>query len=104
MSTQLQESQDKSAATSRPFTEHPVVARPTAWLRAHSMSSAIRMGLIGSVVLTLCSYTVGATRERGGIMQALGLDWLTFGHMAGIFSVVLWVGIALLVLLSLIHI
>ncbi|OFO16279.1 alpha 1,6 mannopyranosyltransferase [Corynebacterium sp. HMSC22B11] len=98
MSTQLQESQDKSAATSRPFTEHPVVARPTAWLRAHSMSSAIRMGLIGSVVLTLCSYTVGATRERGGIMQALGLDWLTFGHMAGIFSVVLWVGIALLVL------
>src|SRR5699024_8918750 len=98
MSTQLKESQDQPVATDRPFTGHPVIARPTAWLRAQSMGSAIRMGLIGSVILTLCSYTVGATRERGGIVQALGLDWLAFGHMAGIFSVVFWVGIALLVL------
>ena len=74
MSTQLKESQDQPVATDRPFTGHPVIARPTAWLRAQSMGSAIRMGLIGSVILTLCSYTVGATRERGD--ASLCLDWL----------------------------
>ncbi|KGM19200.1 MULTISPECIES: alpha-(1-_6)-mannopyranosyltransferase A [Corynebacterium] len=65
-------------------------------LRLASYSTAVKVGLIGSIIVTLCSHTVGAIRARGGIMQALGLDALTFGHLSGIFVILLWIGILLM--------
>ncbi|MFE1666770.1 alpha-(1-_6)-mannopyranosyltransferase A [Corynebacterium bovis] len=71
---------------------------PTAAIRRMSYDRAVRVGLVGAVVVALCSHAVGATRNRGGIMQSLGLSSLTFGHLAGILIVVLWIGVALLIL------
>lgn len=65
-------------------------------LRRASYARAVTIGLIGSIIVTICSHTVGAIRARGGIMQALGLDALTFGHFSGIFVILLWIGILLL--------
>lgn len=73
----------------------------TAWsekIRNISYRHAVIIGLVGSIVVALCSYAVGATRERGGIMQLLGLSSLTFGHMQGMLTVVLWIGIGLLLI------
>lgn len=75
-----------------------VLATANTWLRSRTWEQAWRMGLVGSILLTLCSFAVGATRHRGGVMQVLGLSSLTFGHMSGIFAVLLWIALALLVL------
>ncbi|MGV0868379.1 alpha-(1-_6)-mannopyranosyltransferase A [Corynebacterium kalidii] len=59
---------------------------------------AVLLGLVGSVLLALCSHSVGATRNRGGILQALGWSNLGFGHLYGIVVVVMWVAILLMIL------
>ena len=43
------------------------------WLQSISYSRAVWMGLVGSIVLTITSHSVGAVRARGGIMQVLSL-------------------------------
>ena len=65
-------------------------------LRHASYATAVKVGLIGSIIMVICSHTVGAIRARGGIMQAMGLDALTFGHLSGIFVILLWIGVLLL--------
>lgn len=65
-------------------------------LRLASYATAVKIGLIGSIIMAVCSHAVGAIRARGGIMQALGLDVLTFGHLSGVFVILLWIGILLL--------
>jgi alpha-1,6-mannosyltransferase len=59
---------------------------------------AVLLGLVGSVLLALCSHSVGATRNRGGILQSLGWSNLGFGHLYGIVVVVMWVAILLMIL------
>ncbi|KAB1502488.1 alpha-(1-_6)-mannopyranosyltransferase A [Corynebacterium sp. 320] len=65
--------------------------------RAISYDSAITIGLVGSIIIALCSHAVGAPRIRGGIMHLLGLTSFTSGHMQGILTVVFWIAIALLI-------
>ncbi|WIM66985.1 alpha-(1-_6)-mannopyranosyltransferase A [Corynebacterium breve] len=55
------------------------------------------LGLTGTILLALGSFGAGATRNRGGVISALGLEFLTFGHGKGIMEIVLFVGIALLI-------
>ncbi len=68
------------------------------WLQSVSYSRAVWMGLIGSIVLTITSHSVGAVRSRGGIMQVIGLSSFTFGHAAGMVTVVMWFALAAMVL------
>ncbi|MDC7103690.1 alpha-(1-_6)-mannopyranosyltransferase A [Corynebacterium falsenii] len=63
-------------------------------LRGATYRSGIIIGLVGSIIIMLCSHAVGAIRARGGIMQGLGLTSLTFGHAAGMLLTVMWVGVA----------
>ena len=75
------------------------------WLQSVGYSRAIWLGLVGSIILTITSHSVGAVRSRGGIMQVIGLSSFTFGHAAGMVTVVMWFALAGMVLsLSLIHI
>lgn len=67
-------------------------------LQSTSYSRAIWMGLIGSIVLTITSHSVGAVRARGGIMQVIGLSSFTFGHAAGMMTVVMWFALLAMVL------
>ncbi|MHA2789371.1 alpha-(1-_6)-mannopyranosyltransferase A [Corynebacterium sp. S7] len=55
-------------------------------------------GVIGTIMIALGSFGAGATRNRGGVIDALGLNFLAFGHAKGILEVVLLIGILLLIL------
>ncbi|MBC2680928.1 alpha-(1-_6)-mannopyranosyltransferase A [Corynebacterium anserum] len=67
-------------------------------LRRITWQQAYVCGLVGSIIIAITSHMCGATRTRGGIMQALGLTSLTFGHMTGIMVVIMWIGVLLLML------
>lgn len=63
-----------------------------------SLPAPLPLGVIGTVLLALGSFGAGATRNRGGVMEALGWDWLTYGHGAAIMNVLFTTGLVLLVL------
>ncbi|WP_034990219.1 alpha-(1-_6)-mannopyranosyltransferase A [Corynebacterium halotolerans] len=54
---------------------------------------ALPLGVVGAVLLTLGSFGGGATRNRGGLLEAAGLDFLAYGHGGGISNAVFWAGL-----------
>lgn len=58
---------------------------------------ALWRGVLGSVLLTLAGFGVGALPVDGGPAVAVGLPGLTFGHGAGLAMIVCWIGVVLLV-------
>lgn len=66
-------------------------------ITANSLPRASRVGLLGAVLLALGSFGGGAIRNRGGILEALGLDFLSYGHGAGFSNTVFFIGMVLLV-------
>ncbi|MGW8591737.1 polyprenol phosphomannose-dependent alpha 1,6 mannosyltransferase MptB [Dietzia sp. NPDC055340] len=58
---------------------------------------ALWRGIVGSVVLTIAGFGVGAVPVDGGPAVALGLPGLTFGHGATLAMILCWLGVALLV-------
>lgn len=64
------------------------------WFHARN---PLRLGVAGTTLLALGSFGAGAIRNRGGILDALGLDFLSYGHGAGLSNALVWVGIALVV-------
>lgn len=65
------------------------------WLTTMDYRTAVKFGLVATVLLSLVSYAVGATRTRGGIVQELGLQAITFGHFNGLIIPFLWIALAL---------
>lgn len=57
---------------------------------AHSLST------IAAVILCVASFGGGAIRYQGGVLEALGLKFMSYGHGAGISNVTLWCGVVLL--------
>lgn len=62
------------------------------------LPGALPLGLIGSLLLLLGSFGGGATRNRGGVLEAVGLDFLAYGRGAGISNTVFWAGVMFLLL------
>lgn len=62
------------------------------------LPGALPLGIIGAVLLLLGSFGGGATRNRGGVLEALDLDFLAYGHGAGISNVIFWAGVVTLLL------
>lgn len=62
------------------------------------LPGALPLGIIGSVLLFLGSFGGGAIRNRGGVLEALELNFLSYGHGAGISNAVFWAGVATLLL------
>ncbi|MDO5029658.1 MAG: alpha-(1-_6)-mannopyranosyltransferase A [Corynebacterium sp.] len=60
------------------------------------LSRSALQGVYGGILIALGSYGSGATRYRDGLVHALGLDWITYGHGQIFFEIIIWVGIALL--------
>lgn len=75
------------------MTETTVVRTP----RIASLSPSVTWGFIAAGLIAVGSFGGGATRYRGGIVSALGLDWIAFGHGFAIFEIMIWLGLALLV-------
>lgn len=61
------------------------------------MRNPIYLGFVGSILLTLASFGGGATRNRGGLLDAFGLSFLSFGHGAGFSNVTFWCSIMMFV-------
>ncbi|APT85102.1 hypothetical protein CAQU_08500 [Corynebacterium aquilae DSM 44791] len=55
------------------------------------------VGAVGAALIALGSYGAGAIRYRGGVADAVGLVWLTYGHGANVSNVAFWSGLTLLV-------
>lgn len=62
------------------------------------LPGALTLGLTGSLLLLLGSFGGGATRNRDGVLEAVGLDFLAYGRGAGISNTVFWAGVVLLLL------
>lgn len=54
------------------------------------------LGMIGAALITFGSYGAGAVRYRGGVVDALGLGWITYGHGFAMFETITWIGILVL--------
>ncbi len=57
---------------------------------------ALWRGIVGSILLTLAGFGVGALPVDGGPAVALGLAGYTFGHGATLAMILCWAGVALL--------
>lgn len=57
----------------------------------------IGLGAVGAALLALGSYGAGATRYRGGVVRALGLEFLTYGRGRLISDIVFTAGLFALV-------
>lgn len=55
------------------------------------------VGALGTALIAIGSFGAGATRNRGGVLHALGLDFFAYGHGAGLANTLLWAGIVLLI-------
>ncbi|MDC7116747.1 alpha-(1-_6)-mannopyranosyltransferase A [Corynebacterium amycolatum] len=63
-----------------------------------NLSRSAQLGVYGGILIALGSYGSGANRYRGGLVHALGHDWITYGHGQIFCEIVIWVGIALLLI------
>lgn len=58
-----------------------------------TMLSRVRwLGAGSALCITLASFGAGAIRNRGGVLEALGLSFFSYGHGAGISNALLWLG------------
>ncbi|ORB22609.1 DUF2029 domain-containing protein [Mycolicibacterium moriokaense] len=55
-----------------------------------------RIGALGAVLITAGGLGAGSTRLHDPLLESLHLSWLRFGHGLVISSVLLWVGVALM--------
>lgn len=62
-----------------------------------SSASALWMGTAGATLMMIGSFGAGATRNRGGVLEEYGIDFLSYGHGRGLLNVALTVGLVLLV-------
>ncbi|WP_304348294.1 polyprenol phosphomannose-dependent alpha 1,6 mannosyltransferase MptB, partial [Corynebacterium frankenforstense] len=61
------------------------------------LPSPLVLGTVATVLIATSSFGAGAIRNRGGVLDALGLNVLAYGHAAGVCGSILWLGIFLLV-------
>lgn len=62
-----------------------------------TLPTALTVGVIGSIVLTIASFLGGATRNRGGVLEAFNLGVFSAGHGRNIGMTLFWVGMFLLI-------
>lgn len=70
------------------------------WLQqlfAHLPNPSL-LGFIGAIALALSSHGAGATRNRGGILELLGLEFLSFGHGQALMNALFAFGLIAVVL------
>ncbi|QCB28816.1 alpha-(1-_6)-mannopyranosyltransferase A [Corynebacterium endometrii] len=53
----------------------------------------LKLGIASSIVLTLASFGGGATRNRGGVLEALNLGFVSYGHGRNFSMLLFWVGL-----------
>jgi alpha-1,6-mannosyltransferase len=54
------------------------------------------LGFVGAALVALGGVGAGSTRQRDPLLETLHLSWLRFGHGLVVSSILLWIGIAML--------
>lgn len=62
-----------------------------------SIPDSLPLGVTGTVVLALSSFSGGAVRNRGGLLEAANMGFLAFGHGRNVGMALFWVGMVLLI-------
>jgi alpha-1,6-mannosyltransferase len=77
------------------------IAQHFSRLRAFATTAEARpakLGLLGSVLITLGGLGAGSTKPHDPLLEALHLSWLRFGHGLVLSSIVLWTGVGLMLI------
>ncbi|KAA8962648.1 alpha-(1-_6)-mannopyranosyltransferase A [Mycobacterium sp.] len=77
------------------------VVRHLSRLREFAASPEARpalLGCLGSVLITVGGLGAGSTKPHDPLLEAIHLSWLRFGHGLVVSSVMLWSGVALLLI------
>ena len=82
---------------------HPRPPRPPAWRALASFIAADEgrpalLGFLGAALITLGGLGAGSTRLHDPLLESMHLSWLRFGHGLVVSSVLLWAGVALMLL------
>ena len=86
--------------TASPTTKRPVaqyISRLAAFSAAPEARPA-RLGFLGSVLITAGGLGAGSTKPHDPLLESLRLSWLRFGHGLVLSSIVLWAGVALMLI------
>lgn len=59
----------------------------------YAVPTPFALGAIGTLMMSVCSFGAGAVRNRGGVLRAIHLDFLAYGHAQGIVNVVFFAGL-----------
>lgn len=73
------------------------LARLAAFTTADEGRPAL-LGLLGAALIALGGLGAGSTRQHDPLLESLHLSWLRFGHGLVVSSVLLWAGVALMLL------
>ena len=72
-------------------------SRLTAFAAAAEAGPAL-LGCLGAVLITAGGLGAGSTRLHDPLLESLHLSWLRFGHGLVLSSVLLWIGVALMLI------
>src|SRR6188508_1929986 len=89
--------------SSTPLTPTSTPAHSGAWARLREFSTAEEarpalLGCLGAILITAGGLGAGSTRLHDPVLESLHLSWLRFGHGLVLSSVLLWVGVALMLI------
>jgi alpha-1,6-mannosyltransferase len=61
-------------------------------------SRPAKLGLLGSVLITVGGLGAGSTRQHDPLLESIHLSWLRFGHGLVLSSILLWIGVGLMLI------
>ena len=57
-----------------------------------------RLGFLGAVLITTGALGAGSTRQHDPLLESIHMSWLRFGHGLVLSSIVLWLGVAVMII------
>jgi alpha-1,6-mannosyltransferase len=92
--------------TDTPAAADPPAAKPPTeeWFprlkafAAAGESRPAKLGMLGSVLITLGALGAGSTRQHDPLLESIHMSWLRFGHGLVLSSILLWTGVGLMLI------
>src|ERR1700753_73398 len=98
MTTPTHTSADRPLATKYPFSQQ--FSRLRAFVATPDAGPA-KLGFLGSVLITMGGLGAGSTKPHDPVLESIHMSWLRFGHGLVLSSILLWTGVALMLVASL---
>ena len=95
MTTPTDTPEASSTATKQSVTQH--LSRLRAFATAPEAGPA-RQGFVGAVLITAGGLGAGSIRQHDPLLESIHMSWLRFGHGLVLSSIVLWLGVAVMLI------